>query len=90
MERMPHAVPVMLTFFMNLLFLSLSVLWCSCSQSTSVLCSYSLTTVPVILSVIIFVSVNMSLFLKGTLRSIKFSQVSIYESYLLFEVLFTC
>ncbi|KDR12958.1 GPI ethanolamine phosphate transferase 2 isoform X2 [Zootermopsis nevadensis] len=75
MERMPHAVPVMLTFFMNLLFLSLSVLWCSCSQSTSVLCSYSLTTVPVILSVIIFVSVNMSLFLKGTLRSIKFSQI---------------
>jgi hypothetical protein len=76
MERISHSVPMMLTFFMGVLFLSLSGLWCSHNQSISILCSYSPSTVAVTLSVAILIAVNMSLILTGTLRNITFSQVS--------------
>jgi len=76
----PCAVPLMLTFFINIILLSLSILWCSYSQSSSIICNYTLMTTPVILGVIIVVAVNMSVILTASFRSIKFFQVSRVES----------
>jgi hypothetical protein len=76
MDVRPCAVPLMLTFFINIMLLSLSVLWCSYSQSCSIVCNYTLMTTPVILGVIIVFAVNMSVILTSSFRSIKFLQVS--------------
>jgi len=76
----PCAVPLRLTFFMNIMLLSLSVLWCLYSQSSSIVCNYTLMTTPVILGVIIVVAVNMSVILTSSFRSIKFFQVRRVES----------
>jgi hypothetical protein len=87
MDVRPRAVTLMLTFFINIMLLSLSVVWCSYNQSSSIICSYTPITTPVLLGVITVFAGNVSVILTSRFRSVKFSQVSREESYLLFQVL---
>ncbi|PSN33314.1 GPI ethanolamine phosphate transferase 2 [Blattella germanica] len=74
-DSMLRVVHMTMIFFINIGLLILSVLWCSFSESTSLLCNFSALSAPVIFFTVVAVAFNTFLLRASTFRKGIFSQM---------------
>ncbi|XP_069681560.1 GPI ethanolamine phosphate transferase 2 isoform X2 [Periplaneta americana] len=75
LELRPNAVHVLSATLINIILLSFSLLWCSFSSSSSVVCASSLASLPVTLAVVLAVTGNTYLIMGSTYHGIKLSKL---------------